>query len=184
MHAVSRRSAVVAAVVFVFLFLSAPGGGSTRVPDRAARGSLDRVARQVSTVEPLPALVAEMTSLEVQRHVDGGTGALVLNIASAVPLEEVVVDLRLPEGITLADGGRTRSWRSDLDAGERLSLPIEVLAVRDGSFVIEAEIVGSYRGRTIRRGLAYTLDIGATRSLPRFRNGAYEYRGVAGHGGR
>ena len=182
MHAESRRSAVLAAMIFVFL--AAPGGGPARVPDRAVRGPLDRVARQGSTVEPLPALVAEMTSLEVQRHVSGGAGTLLLNIASAIPLEEVVVDLRLPEGITLVDGGRTRSWRADLGRGERLSLPFDVLATGDGSYVIEADIVGSYGGRTIRRGIAYTLDIGATRSLPRFRNGAYEYRGVAGHGGR
>ena len=50
--------------------------------------------------------------------------------------------------------------------------------------IIEADVVGSSGGRTIRRGLAYTLDIGVTRSLPAFRNGAYEFRGVAAHGGR
>ncbi len=178
----ASRTAIV--TVTILLLCAAMGGGPVGLPDPAPHGLRPRAAIDGVTVEPLPALIAEMASVEVQRRATGGAGSLVLNVVSAVPLEEVVVDLRVPEGVTLADGSRTRTWRSGLKKGQMLTLPVDLLAARDGSYVIEADIVGSSGGRTIRRGIAYTLDIGVTRSLPAFRNGAYEYRAVADHGGR
>ena len=177
----ANRTAIITATVLLF---AAMGGDPVGLPDTAPHGMRHPAAVNGVTVEPLPALIADMTSVEVQRHANGGAGSLVLNVVSEVPLDEVVVDLRVPEGVTLADGSRRRSWRSGLKEGQILTLPFDLLAARDGSYVIEADVVGSSGGRTIRRGIAYTLDIGVTRSLPAFRNGAYEFRGVAAHGGR
>jgi len=139
---------------------------------------------EAATVEPLPPIALEITPLGLQKQARGGAGTLLLRVASAVPLDDVVVDLRLPDGVTLQDGSSARRWQAGLRAGDRLRLPIEVLAGRDGSFVISAEVTGRRGDQALRSGLAYTLDIGTRRPLPEFRHGAHEFRGIAGRGGR
>jgi hypothetical protein len=121
---------------------------------------------------------------EVQKHVSGGMASLTLGVGTAVDLDDIVIKVRLPRDVTFKDGSQARSLRLGLRAGQRLGIPADLLARHDGPFVISVDATATHRGRTIRRSIAYDLALGARRELPRSRNGAIEYRGRSGDGGR
>jgi hypothetical protein len=137
-----------------------------------------------STIEPLPPLTLDAGMTDVQKHVRGGMASLTLRVGTSVDLDDIVVKVQLPRDVTFKDGSQARGWSLGLRAGQRLEIPADLLARHDGPFVVPIEATARFRGRTIRRGIAYDLTLGAQRELPRRRNGAIEYRALPGEGGR
>ncbi len=161
--------------------LSAQAGPGPDKPDAKARPS-----RSVPTTEPGPPLSLGVRLVNLQKNSTGGVATLALTLSADVSLEDVTLSLRqLPADVTLSDGSRSRTW-SDLGVGPggTLDIPIDLLVGRDGKFVISAEATGAYKGKTLRRGSAYKLLVGVQEKTPQPKDGAIEFPGVPGGGGR
>ncbi len=177
-----RRTGI---AIVAALLATIPAGHSIEGPTHGSPGDRDdgRPA-MITTIEPLPPIGLEIAALGLERQARGGVASLLLRVDPVIAVDDATIDLRLPDGVTLRDGARARRWKTSLRAHEPLGLPITILAGRDGTFTIAAEVTGIDRGRPIRRGIAYSLSIGAERARPLFRNGAHEFRGQPGRGGR
>ena len=135
--------------------------------------------RTVPTIEPLPPLSLDLQFSDRQEWGGGGTAVMRAEIVAGAAVEELILDLDLPEGLTLGGAEVLRSRQGLLRAGERRVRLLPVMASRDGEFAVRLEAeVRLVDGRTFRLGQGATLRVGMPRTEGRLRNGAYEVRGV------
>jgi hypothetical protein len=100
-------------------------------------------------------------------------------IVAGAEVEELILNLDLPEGLTWGGAESLPSRQGLLRAGERRVRLLPVIASRDGEFSVRLEAeLHLVDGRTFRLGQGATLRVGMPRAEGRLRNGAYEVRGV------
>jgi len=133
----------------------------------------------VATVEPLPPLSLELQFSDQQEWGGGGSAVIKTDIVAGDEVEELILNLVLPEGLTLSGADRLPARQGRLRAGERRVRDLAVAASRNGEFSVRIEAdMRMSDGRFFRIGQGATLRVGRPRSEGRQRNGAYEVRGV------
>lgn len=145
--------------------VAAPSAGPMNAPARPAR----------ATVDPQPPLALAVELAGLQEHARGGIATIVLRVSSVIGVDRAVVTAKVPDDLRFADGSREKVIPVDLSGGGERSLPIEILAPRDGRFTITAEVEGTAGGRAVRRGSATTLFVGRRAAPLPSRDGAIEY---------
>jgi len=156
----------------------------------AAHPALGPAARQIdapgasrrkphTTIEPTLPVALEARLVSVSAAARGGTARLEISLAADADVEELTLDLQLPEGLRVEDGTPTHGWRTALRAHQPRLYAAALAADRNGAFPIRAEV--SFRladGRSFRAGQGATLHLGTRPPEGRFNAGAYEFRGV------
>ncbi len=132
------------------------------------------------TVEPAPPVSLDIRLVNLQKNVRGGVAALSLDTASTLDLDDVTLEVKLPEGVMLSDGTKTRAWTFNLTRGAPHQVPAELLVAADGKYVLSASVRASYQGRPIHRGCSFRLLVGVQDKNPQSKDGAIEYPGVPG----
>ena len=127
------------------------------------------------TVDPEPPVALSVELITLQKNATGGVASLRLTVSARTSLSGVVVTARVPGNLVFADGSRLKQWDVELDEAGTGSLQTDVIVPEDGKFVVSAEVTGSSRGRSVRRGAAYKLLVGAEEPAPKFRGRAIEY---------
>jgi hypothetical protein len=122
--------------------------------------------------------------VNLEKHASGGVASLILDAAADAALGEIGITIRVPEQISFTDGTRVRTLSVTLAPGARTEIPLELLIRRDGKFTLKAEATTTLRGKPVRRGTAFRLLVGVEEKTPAVKDGAIEYQGVPGDGGR
>ena len=95
--------------------------------------------RMVATVEPLPPLSLELQFSDQQEWGGGGSAVIKTDIVAGDEIEELILNLELPEGLTLSGADRLPARQGRLKAGERRVRDLAVAASRDGEFLVRIE---------------------------------------------
>ncbi|HET6277660.1 MAG TPA: hypothetical protein VFG08_02655 [Candidatus Polarisedimenticolia bacterium] len=135
--------------------------------------------RAVSTVEPLPPLSLDLAFTDRQEWGGGGAAVVRSEIIAGHEVEELLLSLDLPHGLSLRGVSGPPARQGRLRAGERRIHRLPVVASHDGVFPVrlEAEVRLS-DGRTFQVGQGATLRFGRPEEEDgRQRHGAYEVRG-------
>lgn len=164
------RSAVALFIVCLALGLSAHPGPPAPPP---------QPTRAVPTVEPLGPLSLDLQFSDHLEWKGGGSAVIKADIVAGDEVEDLILNLELPEGLTLSGAHHLPEKQGRLRAGERRFRRLPVTASRNGEFAVRLEAeVRLADGRTFRVGQGATLRVGRPRAEGRQRNGAYEVRGV------
>jgi hypothetical protein len=142
-------------------------------------GTLESRPTTRATVEPLPPLGVTVELVSLQKNPRGGVASLLLKVDGVGPLASCVVTARVPGSLVFADGSTVRTWEVDLTTAGEHSIPVDVIAPKDGSYVISVDVEGTAQGRPIRRGVAHKLLVGVRETPRQVKDGAIEYRAVA-----
>jgi hypothetical protein len=170
-----RRIAALSSTVLLASWLAGGGigraatAGKTPAPAPPAPGT---------TVEPLPGLDVKVDLGSLQKGARGAVATLVVRVTTDLDLADVVLSAKAPADLVFADGSKAKTWKVKPAIHHEQTVPVEVIASRDGTFSIALEIEGTAGGRPIHRGVAYELQVGEGRHPPEVRHGAIEYPAV------
>ena len=134
--------------------------------------------RAIPTVEPLPPLSLYLRFADRLEWGGGGAAVIETEIVAGDEVEDLLLSLDLPDGLSLRGVSDPPARQGPLRAGERRIQRLPVAASHDAEFPVRLEAeVRLADGRTFRVGQGATLRFGRPRQEGRQRNGAYEVRG-------
>jgi len=131
-----------------------------------------------TTVEPLPGLEVAVDLGSLQKAARGAVAALVVRVTTDLDSGDAVLSAKAPADLVFADGSKAKTWKLKPASGREQTIPVDVIAPRDGTFSISFEIEGTFAGKPIHRGVAYELQVGERKRAPAVRHGAIEYQAV------
>jgi hypothetical protein len=150
-----------------------------------APGLLSLAAATVfaATVEVMPSIQVAVEAASLQKNVHGGVARLRVQIDADARVSDIVATLRTPDGVVFADGSTVKTWSLEAGAHGRRTIPVEVMASADGTYLLSAEMTAMLGEQPLHRGASYRLAMGVTDAKPPVKNGAIEFAAVPGDGG-
>jgi hypothetical protein len=172
----SRPFRRIAALSSTILLVSWIAGGE--IGRASPAGRMPAPAAPGTTVEPLPGLDVTVELDSLQKWGRGAAATLVVKMTTDLDLAEAVLSAKAPADVVFADGSKAKTWKVKPASKRAQTIPIEVIASRDGTFSISFEIEGTSGGKALHRGVAYRLQVGEDDRAPAVRHGAIEYPAV------
>jgi len=130
-------------------------------------------------IEPSLPVFLDLQLASVSETGGGGSARLEVTVNAGSTIEELSVNLRLPEGLRVQGGTPISGWTMALEAGGQRRYEVPLVTGRNGAFPIRAEMFFRLPdGRSFRAVQGTTLRLGAPLPQGRINAGAYEFRGV------
>src|SRR5260221_9688119 len=102
-------------------------------------------------IEPSLPILLDLQLASVSEAGEGGSARLDVTVNAGSTIEELSVNLRLPEGLRVQSGTPISGWSMALEAGDQRRYEVPLITGRNGAFPISAEM--SFRlpdGRSFR----------------------------------